>query len=359
MKKIKILNFNELFQFQNIVLMVIISGIFGCSYNETLYSNLTKYKNSLEFEYDSEIITEKKNVLISVNNVEFKKSAMIDSTYIVEQSLPIIYYDWEKYNCFIGKDLIIEDVPSFVHNNLLEMIKRSAIFLTDYPDSNINFNMNEYQLDITINELNVNGEFVFMGEQRHVAYPAVAECQLTMNLTHNGSLVYTREVVQKGFTEEIQKRKYHNLKRFNSSDLQEQYATNMVKALSTAIKNSISEVIHNINIYLQQNESDLITIKEISVQDIQQKLYEQKIKQFPSDFLIFNINESTTINGKLVSFDQNNFYVENEKTLYTIKRKSIISITDKNLKIVTENKLTQKDFQRINYNKYSEFKEIE
>jgi len=359
MKVNKILKVNELFKFQNIVLIIIISGVFGCSYNETLYSNLTKYKNTLEFEYDSEIITEKKNVLISVNNIEFSKSAMIDSTYIVEQSLPIIYYDWEKYNCFIGEDLIIEEIPTFVHNNLLEMINRSAIFLTDYPDSNTNFNMNKYQLDITINELKVNGEFIFMGEQTHIAYPAVAECQLTMTLTNNGNLVYTKRVIQKGFTKEKKKGKNQNFKRFSSSDLQEEYATNMVTALSTAIKNAISEIIHNINVYIQQNENDLITIKEISVQNIRQKQYEKKISKLPSGFLIFSINENTVINGKLVNIDQNNFYVENEKTLYTIKRKSIISITDRNLIIVTEDDLLKNEFHRINYNKYSEFKEIE
>ncbi len=359
MKIKKIVKISEMLKFKIIVLLIIFIGVFGCSYNETLYSNLTKYNKSLEFEYDSEIITEKKNVLISINNIEFSKSTMIDSTNIVKQSLPIIYYDWEKYSCFIDEDLINEDIPSFVHDNLIEMINRSAIFLMDHPDSNNNFNMKKYQLDIIIDELNVNGEFIFMGEQTHIAYPAVAECQLTMILTNNENLVYTKKVIQKGFTKEKQKRKNQNFTRFNSSDLQEQYATDMVKALSTALKNSISEIIHNINVYLQQNEKDLITIKEISVQDVQQKQYEQVIKTLPISFLTFNINESNTINGKLISVDQNNFYVENEKTLYTIKRKSIISITDRNLKIVTEDELSQIGFHRINYNKYLEFKEIE
>lgn len=355
----KNVNNNEMHKLKIVVLLIIFIGVFGCSYNETLYSNLTKSNKSLKFDYDSEIIAKKKNVLIAIDNIEFKKSAMIDSTYIVEQSLPKLYFDWEEYECFVGEDLVNEDIPSFIHDNLTAMINRSAIFLTDYPDSINNSNMKKYMLDITIDTLEVNGKFLFMGEQTHVAYPAVAQCQLTMNLTNNMNLMYTKNIVQKSYTNEKQKKKNQNFKRFNSSDLQEQYATDMVLALSTAIKNSLSEIIHNVNNYLQQNEKDLRTIKEISVLDIRQKQYDQEIKRLPIGFLTFKINENNTINGKLISVDQNNFYVVNDKTLYIIKRKSIISTTDRNLNIVTKDELSKIGFHKINYNKYVKFEEIE
>ena len=311
--------------------------------------------------HDSEIIVKKKNVIVKIDSIDYNISTMRDTTDIERMDLGLFakIMGTKAFNCSIGESDILDVIPDFIYKSLIDESHLSAIFLLNNSQEMLGNINKKYDLEISVDSLAVNGRYLFLDENNNIAYPAIAKCQFTMILRKNDEIVYSQQIVQKAYTKEKAKRRYTNFVRLNSSNLQEQYATDMVKALSTAIKNSISEVIHNINVFIQQNENDLITIKEISVQDIRQKQYEHKIIKIPSGFLIFNINENNIINGKLVNFDQNNFYVENEKTLYTIKRKNIISITDRNLNIIAEDDLLQNNFPRINYNKYLEFKEIE
>ena len=70
------------------------------------------------------------------------------------------------------------------------------------------------------------------------------------------------------------------------------------------------------------------------------------------NYLNFNMTKDRTCYGLLRFIKKNEVFVEDGKKLFIIRKKDLISITDKEGNNITEEILNQTDFKRINYNSY-------
>jgi hypothetical protein len=106
---------NKMFKIRSLVILLLIVSAFGCSINEQLASNLSKNRHSLKYVYDSEIITEKKDVAVIIEPVVISDSAMRNTTTVIEQSgftIPLLYWNY-LYFCKLGENAILEDLSHF------------------------------------------------------------------------------------------------------------------------------------------------------------------------------------------------------------------------------------------------------
>ncbi|MCF7918518.1 MAG: hypothetical protein K9N06_01215 [Candidatus Cloacimonetes bacterium] len=343
-------------------LIIIAIAISGCSYNEALYANLTRNKNSLEFVHDSEIVVGKKNVTVNIDTIYFSSTAMRERAYVEEEkSDPLsTFLLIKEYKCGIGRNDIQDNIPDFIYQSFVEETHRSGIFLLNAPLSGTEDFAQTYDLEITVDKLKVDGEFVFSGsEKNQEAHPALATCQMTLVLKKDNEIVYTKKITEWERTKYITNQEVIFGSVFLLPDIRGQYASDMAEALSNVINKTIRGVVHEVNAYLEQNEQELITIQEISVEEIEHIQLATKIKKLPSSYLNFNIAGGKTVSGMLLSADKRFYYVEDERVLYTIKKKSVTSITDNDLQELKEEDLASIKFQRINYNKYSKLEDIE
>ena len=353
-------------------LLVIIS-VFGCSINGQLASSLERYEQSLNYVYDSEIIAEKKNVAVTIDSVLIYDSAMNNSTTVKTQSgivIPLLILNiWDyKYSCSLGENVITEDLSNFFLESLKQESFRSGIFLLNPNDSTLCEIDQIYNLEIIVDSLNIKGPYSNSGSMfispygysyslSEMAGPAKAECKLQFVLKKGEKIKLTRDIYISQMTDFLR-----NKRNMSSDELQEKYAIAMVEALSTAIKNSISKTITDINNFISDNEINLVTIEEISIEELQENLNnnlltnenESKRKLLPG-FLSFHINDGRIIEGKLRKVKKKEICVEDGRTLITIKRKKLEIIKNSNQEDVTEKELSRKDFGRINYNYYKEY----
>ena len=316
----------------------------------------------MEYVHDSEIIVNKKNVSVNIASINSNPTAMRDASQVTEIKVGGLsaILGTEKYKVSIGKGEILEDIPQLMLKSLAEESHRSGIFLLN---------------SITLDKLAVDGKFTFFDKRmnagssssplsngnknRQIAYPALSQCQLTMVLKKDDEIVLSQNINQSFCTERVTNQKHFSSTLYFPPDIYEQYADNMAQALSRVINTSIRETVHHINTYLMQNEDDLVTIKEISIDELVTAQLAAKVRKYPSSYLNFNIIGGEMISGILANADKENYYVTDMRTLITIKKTSVMSITDNKLNVLSDDDLTSENFQRINYNNFSEFREIE
>ena len=365
-----------MFKTKYLLYLLIIISVFGCSINSQLTSNLSRYEQSLNYVYDSDIITEKKNVAVIVDSVLMYDSAMINSTTVTKQSgivIPLLILNfWNyKYSCDLGENVITEDLSNFFLESIKQESFRSGIFLLNPNDSTLCKIDQIYNLDVIVDSLNIEGPYTYGGHTLVTPYgysyslsefagPAKAECKLQFILKKGKKVQLTKDIYISQMTDFLR-----NKRSTSSTELQEKYAIAMIEALSTAIKNSISKMITDINNFINNNEINLVTIEEISIKELQEKEnielsaneIESKRKLLPG-FFNFHIDDGRIIEGRLRKVKKNEICVEDGRTLITIKRKKLEMIKNSNQEDVTEKELLRKDFSRINYNYYLEYIEI-
>jgi len=164
------------------IILLFIILLTSCAYQKQFVTNYKKGTDSLTYESDSQQINIKGDFFVRINNIEFLKDAILDSTVITKNKLPFFYFDYKEFSCQLGKDMIKTDIKQFIEESLHKESLYSGIYQTISQANEFDKNTNVYELDLEIEKLTSVGTFTFAGEQNHTAYPAEATCIINMQL---------------------------------------------------------------------------------------------------------------------------------------------------------------------------------
>ncbi|MCF7918514.1 MAG: hypothetical protein K9N06_01195 [Candidatus Cloacimonetes bacterium] len=360
-----------MFKIRSLVILLLIVSAFGCSINEQLAANLSKNRQSVKYVFDSEIVTEKKDVAVIIDPVLISDSSMKNVTEVTQQSgyvIPLLLINfWNyEYSCKLGENVIAEDLSHFFYYSLSQESLRSGVFFLNPDESFIN---RRYDLEVTVESLSIEGPYKYKGyafispyaysySMLERAGPAVARCKLHLSLKKGDEIVLTKEISSKQKTEFLK-----NTRTATSVQMQEKYALAMAEALAKAINRSVSEIITTVNEHIMLNETDLTTVKEITANE----LYAKQEAEIPAGvikipkekllagYLYFHLDDGRIIDGKLVDINRKEVYVEKGRTLIVINKEMLVLIEDSNEQDVTERELARSDFYKIDYNAYNQF----
>jgi len=354
---------------------LILTCLVSCSVSKKLASNLNQKRHSLAYVFDSDFRKEKTNIAVKVDSVAYKPSTMPDLTEVTKKKgvfLPLLLLNvWDyQYSCNLGENVIEENLPDFFYDSLIMEAYRSGNFLVNPQDSIPTEKDTPYELEISIDSLAVQGPYTYTGftfihpfgyvySFAEIAGPATAVCKIEARLLKNGEIKLIENIRREEISVFLSNKAYTV-----SKELQMKYSVAMTEALSLSIKNSLSELVDRINIYMLDNEEEASSTliladnsEEKTIENILVKEKEVEIK-IPDDYLIFTLTDGRQIKGILKQVKKKNIYVEDGKTLYTINKKLLSSINDVNQENITESQLARKDFGKIDYNYYLTFIEI-
>ncbi|MDD3051979.1 MAG: hypothetical protein PHR06_12665 [Candidatus Cloacimonetes bacterium] len=134
----------------------------------------------------------------------------------------------------------------------------------------------------------------------------------------------------------------------------------MIEALSTSIKNSITEIVSNINSLINDTENASKTIVNWNENKTTEEInsIDEDVELIPEGFLKFTIDDGKIVFGSICQNKKKDIYVKDDRTLYIIRKKKLKSIENRNQENITEQELTRSGYSRINYNYYKNIVEI-
>ncbi|WP_372772504.1 hypothetical protein [Mangrovibacterium sp.] len=208
---------------------------------------------SMAYIMDSKISDLPKNIAVTVDDVSFNVVAMSDTTTVKREKgwfLPLVLVTvWNsKNNCTQGKSMIEEDIPSFFKGSLRQEISRSGDFKVD------TLNISDYSVELSIDELKTEGPYVSSGFFYFALYaygysysdragPAHSTLKVSYKLKKGDQLIHSNTFTSEKITEQIN-RKYTSI-----NMLQQDYAISMVEATSYNFKNTIQQIVNDLNTF--------------------------------------------------------------------------------------------------------------
>jgi hypothetical protein len=213
---------------------------------------------SLAYIMDSKISNLKDSISISVDTILFNPGIISDSTTIKKEKgwfLPLVFvYVWNSQNkCSQGKSMIEEDIPSFLKTSLESEISRSGNFNIDTKRKS------DYSIELSIDEIKTEGPYVSSGFFYFALYaygysysdragPAISKLRVSYKLKNRDQIVHSNSFSSEKITEQINKRYT------NTNILQQDYAVSMVEATSYNFKNTIEQIVNDLNTYFNKHD---------------------------------------------------------------------------------------------------------
>lgn len=237
-------------------LIIGLTLIVSCTSTKQIQKNMNSKGYSLAYIMDSKISDLKDSISISVDTVLFIPGIISDSTTIKKEKgwfLPLVFvYVWNSQNkCSQGKSMIEEDIPSFLKTSLESEISRSGNFNIDTKRKS------DYSIELSIDEIKTEGPYVSSGFFYFALYaygysysdragPAISKLRVSYKLKRGDQIVHSNSFSSEKITEQINKRYT------NTNILQQDYAVSMVEATSYNFKNTIEQIVNDLNTYFNK-----------------------------------------------------------------------------------------------------------
>jgi hypothetical protein len=235
----------------------------GCSPLARLTKDFTKNKTSIEYMHTSRMMpSEKKlNIYVAparVSDTQFPPLSVITKTK--SQVIPLIVVTtWKHdYQCVVGQNQIVEDLPSFVRSSFIEEASRRGHFSTDsLADRNLT-------LEIDVDSLGARGPYQNSGHFIYLFFaytyqvieqagPGSAYSRLHYKVK-DGDKVVLEDYISNTATFGILRPAGTTQKQFH-----EFYRANLVESLSDTFRRNIEELVSHINFLVDSNAVKLTT----------------------------------------------------------------------------------------------------
>jgi len=242
--------------------LVFLIYLIGCANKRALRHVDIKNPQSLQYLNDSEQIPEKKDITVYLSSVEIEKELpyepRIEKIGNIMKPHPILgvlgvyalYAQFgSKFNYELGKKSIMEDLGSFVRQQLIKEAERSGIFNLDTTGTDY-----DYTLRVTFKDQKVAGPYedkttviaTFFWRSLRKAGPGYAKTLTDFTLMSEGEEIILDKTIptenRTAFLDRWVK---------NEKEVQKQYTIAMVESLSKAYKETIEQIVQELNNYFK------------------------------------------------------------------------------------------------------------
>lgn len=347
----------------------------GCSVQNELQSSFCINKQPLLYVFDSDISPTKTNVSVLIDSVTIAEDTILDSTEVTKEHgfiLPFFLFNlWDyKYMCSLGQNALQENIAQFVHKSVIQEGKRSGRFEIESDLDSLQADYSHYSLEVTVDSLTVCGPFQYGGyaiimpygyaySMNESAGPGSSRVAISYILKKDGNYVSSNTIHLSTNTAFL---KQHSA--YDSSKLKKNYAIALTEALSLNVKTTIEKLVEDINEYIMINEPDMRVMREVSSAGIAKQTTEftetnsSMEPTLPDGYCQFNLKNGTSVCGITCDITKKDIYAKDGKTLYVIKRKKLASIQNGKKEDITEQELARTEFKHVNYNYFTDIKNM-
>ena len=235
---------------KHLIFLLIPLFLMSCSESKMLLKSLSKYQVPLDYLHDSRINDCDKTTGITFakfDNQVFDTSTSV--TKINQRILPFIFYNYTEVNLAVklGQSSLEQNYSDFFKNAFIAESQRTGCYsLTDDPTNS------KYTIEIIFDTCNVNSKyqrsstvlFLLFAYSMHFqerGFPAETNLALNVRLKKENELIFE----ERYSVNNVQP--FLNIPTPNVNRLRSNFVTNMAESLSLGTKESIEQIITDIN----------------------------------------------------------------------------------------------------------------